>query len=142
VKIEQSPAKNQEGRASFWKGVCSSGGIGFDVVFNCTHSTADMNGMYSLLRPRGTVCHVGGSQESFEVKAQELRRGEFTIVSSRRYQDTFKEAVRVLQQYESVVKPLVTHEFKGSEMISALEMSADSREPRVGKIQIDLSDLS
>ncbi|WP_299624648.1 L-idonate 5-dehydrogenase [uncultured Tateyamaria sp.] len=96
----------------------------FDVQFECSGAAAALRASIPALRPGATLVQLGlGGDMSLPVQAMTAK--EIAFKGSFRFHDEFFTAVKLMQNGQIDVTPLVTHAFGIDDAVAAFEMAAD-----------------
>ena len=108
----------------------------FDVLFECSGAAPALAAGISVMRPRGIVMQLGlGGDMSIPMQA--LTAKELDLRGSFRFHEEFAMSVKLMQQGQIDVKPLISHTVKLDDAISGFEIAGDRKQAM--KAQIEFS---
>ncbi|MEP3198980.1 MAG: L-idonate 5-dehydrogenase [Lentilitoribacter sp.] len=108
----------------------------FDVLFECSGAAPALAAGISVMRPRGIVMQLGlGGDMSIPMQA--LTAKELDLRGSFRFHEEFAMSVKLMQQGQIDVKPLISHTVKLDDAISGFEIAGDRK--LAMKAQIEFS---
>ncbi len=108
----------------------------FDVLFECSGAAPALAAGISVMRPRGIVMQLGlGGDMSIPMQA--LTAKELDLRGSFRFHEEFAMSVKLMQQGQINVKPLISHTVKLDDAISGFEIAGDRKQAM--KAQIEFS---
>jgi L-idonate 5-dehydrogenase len=108
----------------------------FDVLFECSGAAPALAAGISVMRPRGIVMQLGlGGDMSIPMQA--LTAKELDLRGSFRFHEEFAMSVKLMQQSQINVKPLISHTVKLDDAISGFEIAGDRKQAM--KAQIEFS---
>ncbi|MEP2945403.1 MAG: L-idonate 5-dehydrogenase [Lentilitoribacter sp.] len=108
----------------------------FDILFECSGAAPALAAGISVMRPRGIVMQLGlGGDMSIPMQA--LTAKELDLRGSFRFHEEFAMSVKLMQQGQIDVKPLISHTVKLDDAISGFEIAGDRKQAM--KAQIEFS---
>jgi L-idonate 5-dehydrogenase len=108
----------------------------FDVLFECSGAAPALAAGISTMRPRGVVMQLGLGGD-MTVPMQALTAKELDLRGSFRFHEEFEIAVRLMQQKQIDVRPLISHTVKLDDAIKGFEIAGDRTQAM--KAQIEFS---
>ena len=95
-----------------------------DVLFECSGSAAALAAAIPVLRPRGVIMQLGlGGDMTLPVQAMTAK--ELELRGSFRFHEEFAMAVKLMQQGQLDVKPVISHTFEMKDAVQAFEVASD-----------------
>lgn len=108
----------------------------FDILFECSGAAPALAAGISVMRPCGIVMQLGlGGDMSIPMQA--LTAKELDLRGSFRFHEEFAMSVKLMQQSQINVKPLISHTVKLDDAISGFEIAGDRKQAM--KAQIEFS---
>jgi L-iditol 2-dehydrogenase len=102
---------------------------GLDVVFECCGQQSAMDQAVDLLKPGGKIMIVGIPEtDRWSFSVDKLRHKEITISNVRRQNHSLEDTLKMLEEHQVNVAPMVTHRFSLSESKAAFELVAGYRD--------------
>lgn len=96
----------------------------FDILFECSGAAPALAGAIPALRPRSIIMQLGlGGDMTLPVQAMTAK--ELDLRGSFRFHEEFPMAVKLMQQGQIDVKPLISHNIAMSDAVSAFELASD-----------------
>lgn len=115
-----------------------TGGVGADVVIECSGSVKAASEAYDMLRKNGQLIVVAIFPESGQVNYTQIVRREIRVIGSfcHKWID-YEVGINLVKSGKVKLKPIITHQFPIDEAKKAFE-TALTRNPnvKVGKVQI------
>lgn len=108
----------------------------FDVLFECSGAAPALAAGISVMRPRGVVMQLGLGGD-MTIPMQALTAKELDLRGSFRFHEEFETAIRLMQQRQIDVRPLISHTVKLDDAIKGFEIAGDRT--RAMKAQIEFS---
>jgi L-idonate 5-dehydrogenase len=106
----------------------------FDVLFECSGAAPALAAGISVMRPRGIVMQLGlGGDMSIPMQA--LTAKELDLRGSFRFHEEFAMSVKLMQQGQIDVKPLISHTVKLDDAISGFEIAGDRKQAMKAQIE-------
>ncbi len=122
---------NPDGLSEFQKGKGY-----FDVLFECSGAAPALAAGIQALRPRSVILQLGLGGD-MNVPVQALTAKELDLRGSFRFHEEFAVAVRLMQQGQINVKPLISHTLPLDDALRAFEIASDRSQSM--KAQIEFS---
>lgn len=95
-----------------------------DVLFECSGSAAALAAAIPVLRPRGVIMQLGlGGDMTLPIQAMTAK--ELELRGSFRFHEEFPMAVKLMQQGQLDVKPVISHTFDMNDAVAAFEIASD-----------------
>lgn len=110
----------------------------FDVLFECSGAAPALAAGISVMRPRGVVMQLGLGGD-MTVPMQALTAKELDLRGSFRFHEEFEIAIRLMQEKQIDVRPLISHTVKLDDAIKGFEIAGDRTQAM--KAQIEFSAL-
>lgn len=108
----------------------------FDVLFECSGAAPALVGAIPTLRPRSVIMQLGlGGDMKLPVQAMTAK--ELDLRGSFRFHEEFAIAIKLMQQGQIDVKPLISHTLPLDRAVEAFELASDRT--RAMKAQISFS---
>ena len=108
----------------------------FDVLFECSGAAPALAAGISVMRPRGIVMQLGLGGD-MTIPMQALTAKELDLRGSFRFHEEFEMAVRLMQQKQIDVRPLISHTVKLEDAVEGFEIAGDRT--KAMKAQIEFS---
>ncbi|WP_018688972.1 L-idonate 5-dehydrogenase [Ahrensia kielensis] len=108
----------------------------FDVLFECSGAAPALAAGVAAMRPRGVVLQLGLGGD-MNVPMQMLTAKELDLRGSFRFHEEFAVGIKMMQQGQINVKPLISHTFSLDQAIDAFEIASDRT--KAMKAQISFS---
>ena len=87
-------------------------GRGVDVSFEAAGPPEALQQCLDAVRPKGEVVVIGiPSEDTYHLRASELRRRELSVRFVRRQRENYDEALRLVDEGRVALRPLLTHRF-------------------------------
>ncbi|MEZ2130793.1 MULTISPECIES: L-idonate 5-dehydrogenase [unclassified Sinorhizobium] len=96
----------------------------FDVAFECSAAASAVRNAIAVVRPRGTIVQVGVTGD-LTVPVNALVGKELHWVGSQRFDTEFALAVKLILSQTIDVRPIISHTFPITDVISAFDMAGD-----------------
>jgi len=96
----------------------------FDIVFECTGAAPAIRDALEMLRPGGTMVLVGVAGE-ISLALNVIVSKEIKMVGTHRFHPEFAEAVRLIDNEEIDVSPIVSHSFDADQAVKAFDLAGD-----------------
>ena len=106
----------------------------FDALFECSGSPLALASGIAAVRPRGIVLQLGLGGD-MNIPMQQLTAKELDLRGSFRFHEEFAIAVKMMQQNQIDVKPLISHTKPLSEAVEAFELAGDRTKAMKAQIE-------
>jgi D-xylulose reductase len=116
-----------------------TGGWGADLLLEASGSARAYDGMFDVLRPRGTILAIGIPHDPVPISIPQAMRKELRLLTVFRYANVFSRTLDLIASGQVDLKPLVTRTFAFEDSIAAFERAAEGH-PTDVKLQISLGD--
>ena len=116
----------------------ATGGWGADIVVEASGSRQAFDGLFSMVRPAGTVVLVGMPTDPVPVDIVAAQAREVRIETVFRYANVFDRALNLIASGAVDLKPLVSETFPFEQSVSAFERAASGNASDV-KLQIKVT---
>lgn len=105
----------------------------FDVLFECSGAASALAGAVPAMRPRAVIMQLGlGGDMTLPVQAMTAK--ELDLRGSFRFHEEFPIAIKLMQQKQVDVKPLISHSIELENAVEAFELASDRS--RAMKVQL------
>jgi L-idonate 5-dehydrogenase len=106
----------------------------FDVLFECSGAAPALAAGIQALRPRSVILQLGLGGD-MNVPVQALTAKELDLRGSFRFHEEFAVAVRLMQQGQINVKPLISHTLPLDDALRAFEIASDRSQSMKAQIE-------
>ncbi|MEM8539686.1 MAG: L-idonate 5-dehydrogenase [Pseudomonadota bacterium] len=96
----------------------------FDVLYECSGAAPALAAGIAAMRPRGIVMQLGMGGD-MNVPVQAITAKELDLRGSFRFHEEFAIAVKLMQQGQVDVKPLISHTLPLDDALEAFEIAGD-----------------
>ena len=96
----------------------------FDVLYECSGAAPALAAGIAAMRPRGIVMQLGMGGD-MNVPVQAITAKELDLRGSFRFHEEFAIAVKLMQQGQIDVKPLISHTLPLDDALEAFEIAGD-----------------
>ena len=96
----------------------------FDVLYECSGAAPALAAGIAAMRPRGIVMQLGMGGD-MNVPVQAITAKELDLRGSFRFHEEFAIAVKLMQQGQVNVKPLISHTLPLDDALEAFEIAGD-----------------
>lgn len=110
----------------------------FDVLFECSGAAPALVAGIGAMRPRGVVMQLGLGGD-MTLPMMMLTAKELDLRGSFRFHEEFPMAVRLMQNGQIDVKPLISHTFGIDQAVEAFETASDRNQSMKAQIQFAAS---
>lgn len=106
----------------------------FDVLYECSGAAPALSAGIAAMRPRGIVMQLGLGGDMV-VPMQALTAKELDLRGSFRFHEEFETAIRLMQQGQIDVKPLISHTVDIEDAVKGFEIAGDRSQAMKAQIR-------
>lgn len=106
----------------------------FDVLYECSGAAPALSAGIATMRPRGIVMQLGLGGDMV-VPMQALTAKELDLRGSFRFHEEFETAIRLMQQGQIDVKPLISHTVDIDDAVKGFEIAGDRSQAMKAQIR-------
>lgn len=106
----------------------------FDVLYECSGAAPALSAGIATMRPRGIVMQLGLGGDMV-VPMQALTAKELDLRGSFRFHEEFETAIRLMQQGQIDVKPLISHTVDIEDAVKGFEIAGDRSQAMKAQIR-------